>query len=907
MSFTATPGYLRRSGHEVLDRLADDVRRERGGALVVHGEAGIGKTAMLRQALDGVPGLRTLWVNGVEFEMEFAFAALEQLSRPVQDRLDRLGERHRDALETAFGRGAGREADRFAVASAFLGLLSSVAGEGPVVCVVDDAQWLDRASAQALAFAARRVGSEPVGVVFAMREPKAVPEIVGLPQLALTGLGDQTARELLASKVPGLLDERVLERILAEARGNPLALLELPSRLGPTGLAGGFGLPTPASPPSRIELLYRERLGRLSTAARMLLLVAAAEPLGDAGLLWRAADLLGIPADTADEAEAEGLIELGSQARFRHPLVRSAVYRSASPADRRRAHGALAEATDPVADPERRAWHLARATARPDEQVAAALMCSAERARQRGGAAAEAAFLEQAAALTPDPARRARRHLQAARAKLDAGAFDEALTLIESAQAGPLDEALLVQADRLRGQAAFFQDGAADAVDHLLRAAGRDTGRARLHLLDAVQAGLVVGRSSPASERALSAARQAPPAPADPSTADELLDALVGYLDGDLRTVPVLQRVLADVADPLWERRLSLAGLLAVELWDFGLEERLAAHGVTTARADGSLVVLPVGLWMLALGAAQRGDLPGAVSLLSEADDIASITGVPVHWYAPLQVAAVRGRRDEAEALIARVAAEARRREKGMLAAIADCSTALLANGLAEHRTALAAARRALSNADLPMTSLALPELVEAAVRCGEQAVAEEAFARLSRHAEAAGTDWALGVRAALAALLSDDPERWHREAVSRLTASGMTIWSGRAHLHHGAWLRREGRRRDAREALHTAYALFTGAGAGGFAERARVELAATGDQVAEPVRAALDALTPQELNIARLVATGATSREVADRLFLSPRTIDAHLRGVFRKLEITSRRQLGKALETDGRPRAAG
>lgn len=900
MSSTAASRYLRRSGHEALDRLADGIRLERGAALVVCGEAGIGKTALLRQVLDGAPGLRTLWVNGVEFEMEFAFAALDQLSRPVQNRLDQLSAGHRDALETAFGRREGREADRFAVASAFLGLLSNVACDGPVVCVVDDAQWLDRASAQALAFAARRIESEPVGVVFAMREAKAVPEIVGLPQLVLTGLGDQAARELLASNLPGPLDERVRERILAEARGNPLALLELPRRLGPTGLAGGFGLPTPASPASRIELIYRERLGRLTGAARTLLLLAAAEPLGDAGLLWRAADLIGVPAGAGDQAEADGLIELGSRATFRHPLVRSAVYRSASPADRRKAHGALAEATDPDADPDRRAWHLARAAARPVEQIAADLMCSAERARQRGGAAAEAAFLEQGAALTPDPVRRARRTLRAARAKLEAGAFDEALSLVESAQAGPLDDVLAVQADLLRGQAAFFQEGAADAVGHLLRAAERDTVHARLHLLDAVQAGLVVGRAAPALQRALAAARQAPPAPATASTADELLDALVGYLDGDLRTVPVLKRVLADVADPLWARRLSLAVLLAVELWDFALEERLATHAVSTARADGSLVVLPVGLWMMAVGAAQRGDLPAAVSLLSEADDIASITGVPIHWYAHLQVAAVRGRRAEAEALIARVAREARQREKGMLAAMAHNATAVLANGLAEHRTALDAARRALADADLPMTSLTLPELVEAAVRCGEQAIAYEAYARLSRHAEAAGTEWALGVRAAMAALLSDDPEELHREAVTRLAASGMTIWSARAHLHHGAWLRREGRRRDAREALRAAHTIFTRAGAGGFAERARVELAATGERVSAPVRVALDALTPQELNIARLVATGATSREVADRLFLSPRTIDAHLRSVFRKLEITSRRQLGKALAAE-------
>ncbi|MEV0718965.1 AAA family ATPase [Asanoa sp. NPDC050611] len=900
MSSTPATSYLPPVGHELLNQLVEAVRSGRGDALVVSGEAGIGKSALLRRSLDHVPNLRTLWVNGVEFEMEFAFAALEQLSRPVQDRIGELTVRHRAALEAAFGwQAEGGQADKFAAAAAFLELLSTVAGDEPVICVVDDAQWLDRASAQALAFAARRIGSDPVGIVFAVRDPQAVPEVKGLRQLVLTGLDDQSARQLLTSTLPVPLDERVRERILREARGNPLALLELPTRLGPSGLAGGFGLPTPTSPANRIEHLYRERLGRLSASARTLLLLAAAEPLGDVNLLWRAADHLGVAPDAAEQAEADGLIELGAHVRFRHPLVRSAVYRSATPPERRRAHGALAEATDSLAEPDRRAWHLAQAAARPDEHVAAGLLRSAERARQRGGAAAEAAFLEQAAMLTPDSAHRAGRMLQAARAKLDAGAFEAASGLIESADADALPEPLSVQASLLRAQAAFFQRGAAEAVDHLLHAAERDPARARLHLLDALQAGMVVSRTAPGTQRALAAARQAPPAPAAPSRADQLLDSLVSYLDGDLRTVPTLKRILADVTDPLWARRLSLAALLAVELWDFDLEQRLARHAETTARADGSLVILPVSLWMLAMGSALRGDLPAAVSSLSEADDIASITGVPVHWYAHLQVAALRGRRAEAEALITQVAAEAGQRDKGLLTSIAQYSRAVLANGIAEHRTALDAARLALRDGDLAMTALALPELVEAAVRSGEHAIARQGYERLSEHTEAAGTDWALGVRALMGALLSTEPEGLYREAVDRLAASGTRIGLARAHLNHGVWLRREGRRAAAREALRTAYEHFIEVGADGFAQRARLELAATGERARTPARSAVDALTPQELTIARLAATGATTREVADRLFLSPRTIDAHLRGVFRKLEITSRRQLRGALNT--------
>lgn len=864
--------------------------------MVVRGEAGIGKTALLRHATDGLTDVRLMWVNGAEFEADFAYAAVHQLTRPLHERIEHLPTAQRDALAVALGLGEGDTPSRFAVGLALLGLLSEAAGEQPVVCVVDDAQWLDRASAQVLAFVARRVADESVAFVFGVRDPHLVAELEGLPVLTLPRLSDQVARRLLASSLLGPLDDQVRERILAEARGNPLALLELP-RLGPAALAGGFGLPTPVSPANRIEQNYQQRISLLSEEARTLLLVAAAEPLGHPGLLWQASDLLGIGPQAGPEAEASELIELGGQARFRHPLVRSAVYTAASPAERRRVHGALAEATDPLTAPDRRSWHRAQSLSRPDEEAAVDLLRCAERARRRGGAAAEAAFLEQAAALTADPRLRAERSLAAARAALEAGAFESALTLVEAAEGSPIDTAGRVQAHLLRGRAAFFGDGAADAVGHLVAAADLDPGRARIHLLDALQAGLVVGRSSPAARDALAAARRAPAAAGERSTADELLDALVRYLDGDLTAVPVLHGLLSEVADPLWAGRLSLAALLAVELWDVALEDRLAGRAVDAARAGGTLMVLPVGLWMQAMAAAQRGDLLGAAALNSEADGIAEVTGVPPHWYGRLFAAAVRGADAQARPLFDRVLAESHARRKGMLTATVHAAAALHANGTADHRAALASARSAVADGELGMSSLALPELVEAAVRCGEQDTAREAFAQLSRHASAAGTDWALGVRAALAALLSDDPEELHAEAVARLDAAGLRVWHGRALLHQGAWLRRDGRRGQAREALRTAHGLFTAMGAEGFAERARVELAAAGEQARPAVLGAVELLTGQELNIARLVATGATSREVADRLFLSPRTIDAHLRSVFRKLDVTSRRQLADAL----------
>ncbi|WP_345046361.1 helix-turn-helix transcriptional regulator [Streptomyces rameus] len=893
MDLLPISSYFPPDGRAAIADLIAAARSGRGGAVVVRGEAGIGKTTLLRHVLDAQVGLRVLWVNGAEFEADFAYAAVHQLTRPLHDRIGRLPARQGNDLSVAFGLGEGSAPSQFAVALGVLGLLSEAAGESPVVCVVDDAQWLDRASAQVLAFAARRIGAEPIALVFGLRDPHGVDELDGLPELKLSGLSDQAARDLLASGVPVPLDDRVRERILAEARGNPLALLELPRRLGPAGLAGGFGLPTPASPANRIEQSYRERVSRLSPGARMLLLIAASEPLGDPGLLWRAADLLDVKPEAGTEAEAEELIELGGRSRFRHPLVRSAVYAAASPADRRLVHGALADVTDPQTDPDRRSWHRSQAAPRPDEDVAADLLRSAERARRRGGAAAEAAFLQQAASLTPDPRFRAKRSLAAARAALEAGAFETAITLVDAAEHGPIDDAGRVEAELARGQAAFFRDGAADAVGHLIRAAGLDPGRARLYLLDALQAGLVVGRSSPACRTALQAARQAPVPPGHRTGADDLLDTLVAYLDGDLATVSVLSRMLSDTTDPLWSRRLSLAALLAVELWDFALEERFATQAVTAARSSGALMILPVGLWMRAMAAAQRGALLDASALLGEADGIAEVTGVPVHWYGHLQVAAVRGRAAEARPLIDRVLAESRARSKGMLTAMAHSAAAFYANGVADHRAALESATLALTDGDLSTSSMALPELVEAAVRCGQDAVAREAFARLDEHTRAAGTDWALGVRAALGALLSDEPEALHAEAVARLGAGGMRTWHGRALLHQGAWLRRDGRRRESLEALRAAHDLFTTTGAEGFAERARAELAAAGEQARSVTRGVLEALTGQELNIARLVATGATSREVADRLFLSPRTIDAHLRNIFKKLDITSRRQL--------------
>ncbi len=359
---------------------------------MVRGDSGVGKTVLLEHLAGQASGAgcRVARAVGVQSEMELAFAGLHQLCAPMLGRVERLPVPQRDALRTAFGLAAGPPPDRFFVGLAVLSLLAEVAGDRPLLCLIDDEQWLDHASALALGFVARRLGADPVGLVFAARDPGT--ELAGLPELEVTGLGDSDARALLEAALAGPLDARVRDLIIAETRGNPLALLELPHGLTPAELAGGFGLPGAAPLAGRIEDSFARQLDALPETTRRLLQLAAADPSGDRSLVWRAAGRLGIPVRAGAPATEAGLVEFASQVRFRHPLARSAAYRSASLSGRQQMHAALAEVTDPAADPDRRAWHRAEAAAGPDEEVAAELERSAGRAQARGGLAAAAAF-----------------------------------------------------------------------------------------------------------------------------------------------------------------------------------------------------------------------------------------------------------------------------------------------------------------------------------------------------------------------------------------------------------------------------------------------------------------------------------------------------------------------------------
>jgi DNA-binding CsgD family transcriptional regulator len=895
---------------EALDRLLSNVRAGQSDVLVVRGEAGVGKSELLEHLVLSAAGCRVARAAGNEYEMELAYAGLHQLCAPMLDLRGRLPGPQRDALETAFGLSAGPPPDRFVVALAVLGLLSEVAEEEPLVCVVDDAQWLDGASALALAFVARRLLAERVGVVFAVRESYEVRELSGLPELVLRGLDDRDARALLAATWPGRLDEQVRDRIVAESRGNPLALLELPRALSPEELAGGFGVPDFVPLTNRIERSFLQRIESLPDETRRLLLLAAAEPVGDTTLLWRAAGLLGVGDDAAASAVAAGFIDLGTLVRFRHPLVRSAVYQAAPVLDRQEAHRALAEATDPEADPDRRAWHLARAASGLDETVADELERSAGRAQARGGIAAAAAFLARAAELTPDAARRGRRVLAAAQAKLDSGAPEAAEELLAAAERCPLDELHRARLTRLRAEIVFALRRGSDAPPLLLDAAELleplDAGSAREAYLEALGAAIFAGRLKGAvgPQEAAAAARGAPPAPKPQRPTDLLLEGLVTrFAEGYVAGVAPLRRALDAFGEDAGgdeddiRRWFWLPWLVAGDLWDDELWHELATRAVRLCRESGALNVLPLALGYRALVHLHAGELATASALTQEADAITEATGNAPVKYAALLLDAWRGVEAEALERFDRGLENATARGEGRGIGALGYATAVLYNGLGRYEAALASARRACEYEDLGVFGFSLVELVEAAARSGAHDEAAAALRQLEERTGAASTDWALGLRAWSRALVTDadGAEPFYREAIERLERCRVTVHLARAHLVYGEWLRRENRRQDAREQLRAAHELFGRAGAEAFAERTRRELVATGETARRRTDEARGVLTPQEAQIARLARDGLSNPEIGAQLFISHRTVQYHLRKVFAKLEITSRNQLGR------------
>jgi DNA-binding CsgD family transcriptional regulator len=901
----------------VLDQLVGAVRAGASRALVISGEAGIGKTALLDYVAAQAPGARVVRAAGVQSEMELAFAGLQQLCAPLLDHLDRLPEPQRDALRTAFGVSAGPAPDRFLVGLAVLSLLSEVAAEQPLICLVDDQQWLDRASAQALGFVARRLEAESVGLVFAARRP--TDDVVGLPKLMIDSLRESDARALLDDVLTGPLDERVRDQIVTETRGNPLALLELVRGLTPAELAGGFGLPGRMPLSGGLEESFGRRVATLPAQTRLLMLTAAADPTGDPVLVWQAAGRLGVGSEAAVPAAEAGLLEFGAWARFRHPLVRSATYRWSSPQERQDVHRALAEVTDPAVDPDRRAWHRAQAAPGPDEQVAGELELSAGRAKARGGMAAAAAFLERAAMLTPEPGRRAQRLLAAARAKRDAGVQDEALGLLVAVEAGPHDALRTAEVEQLRGQIATTQRRSGDGARLLLSAARRleplDASLARETHLEALLAAVWAGDPGDPGGvlQAAKTARAAPPAAEPPRAADIMLDAFALRLtEGYAAAAPQLTRgvelVLAltdtdlQAGNWLWPVDASAGQMAAQELWDAGSARALAVRVAQAAREAGALVLLQFALNFLAVFHLLAGELATAAELLEEDRLIAGATGNPPVAYTAMLLAAWRGREAQAAELLEATTREATARGQGRLASFAGYAAAVLYNGLGRHDAARDAAWPAFEQDHLGYGAFLAPELAEAASRTGDAALVRAVLEWLSERTRVTPGDWALGIEARLRALLSGGAaaDSWYRESIERLRRTGLRAELARSHLLYGEWLRRERRRGDAREQLRTAHDLLDAMGIQAFAERARRELAATGETARKRTVETSSELTAQETQIARLARDGLSNPEIGARLFLSARTVQYHLGKVFAKLGITARSQLDRALPGD-------
>jgi DNA-binding CsgD family transcriptional regulator len=886
-----------------LDELLSALRRRESGALVLRGEPGMGKTALLDYASRSCEGCRVISAGGVESEMELPFAALHQLCMPLLDGHERLPVPQREALQTAFGLTSGQRPDRFLVGLAVLTLLSDTAEPQPLICVVDDAQWLDRCSAQVLSFVARRLQAESVLMLFGERDQDQPTELAGLPELVLPRLSDADARELLASSTPGRLDERVRQRIIDEARGNPLALLELPRGVSSASLAGGFAVAGSLPLASRVEASFRRRVDLLPEETQRLLLLGAAEPTGDPMLLWQAAAVLGLPIEAAAPAEAAELISVGTRVTFRHPLLRSAIYTSASGDKRRSAHRALAEAIDAERDPDRRAWHQAHAALAPDEEVALELELSAGRAQARGGIAAAAAFLQRAVALTVDPARRADRALAAAQATLEAGAFDAALEMLATAEAGPLGELQRARVDLLRGRiasASSFGIGAAQLLQAARQLEALDVDLARETYLEALGAALAAGELARAGTlRDVSrAVRSAPPTAHEPLASDLLLDGLAQLVaEGLGPAAPTLRKAVSAFRED--EKVLQFGGMAAraaATLWDVESWDAVITRQVQLARDAGALAQLATALQGKAIVVAWSGDFSGAASVIAEADAVNGATGIRIASYGGMLLAAYQGREAEASALFTTTIESASASGEGNGVQFANWATAVLFNGLGRYGEALVAARQASDAArEFLISHWALAELVEACVRSGNSGLASEALQRLVEAPSASGADWGLGIVARSRALVSEDEaaEALYLEAITRLGRTPLRPELGRAYLVYGEWLRRENRRIDAREQLRTAYEMFVSFGADALAERTRRELLATGEKVRKRNDETRGQLTAQEEQIARLATDGHTNQEIGAQLFLSPRTVEWHLHKVFTKLGVGSRMQL--------------
>ncbi|WP_405584877.1 AAA family ATPase [Streptomyces sp. NBC_01190] len=926
--------------HEELRVLTDVVAGVRDGmssALVLGGEAGIGKTRLLDHLAEASKDLRVVRAAGAESEARLGFAALHRLLRPFLGGLDALPAPQRAALASAFGLLAAPRADRYLVGMAALTLLSDATAAHPLLCLVDDVQWLDRESRDALAFVGRRLGAEAVGLVVAGRDRlPASAAFEGFATLPVRGLTDADAHELLGRNVPGRLDPAVAARIVAETGGNPLALIETADALSPAHLAGTAPLLEPLPVGARLENHFGKLVRDLPAETRAFLVLLSAAPPDDAPLLWRAAGELGVPAKAADAAISAGVLTRGRLAGFRHPLIRSAVYGGADPAERRRVHAALAAVSDPVRSPERRAWHRGEATIGLDDEVAGELDRASELARARGGYAEQAAFLARAAELSGTD--RAVRLVEAARAHLVLGDPATARAMLERA------EPLLVSGDPVRRARAAHTRATTDiyferiggVLSRLLAAAGTvsatDPALTRSMLMEGLLATLCGDHATePRAEFAAAVlalptprptteptpgrdmGRDIGPAmgPARPTSVDLLLRGFaLRVSSGYPAAVPVLRAALAAMGRDReviehGVRPATLALYAAEEVWDDAGGDEAARLVEAHERRIGALGALRSTLVVRSTWELRAGRFAAATACLDEAEDLAAVVGQPSPGLAfRVEMLAWSGQEERARAAADVLLRDlATRHGHGGLGDWARNCLAVLDLALGRYAEAAAHARVAFAHDSAGAVPRVLPDLVEASVRCGDHRTAKEALRRLEERAPLAGTPWALGLLARCRALMADDDqaEAFFAESATLLGRTRVRTDLARTRLLYGEWLRRRRRRADARVELRTAHEMFAGMGAAAFADRARVELLATGERARKRTVRTEHDLTPQERRIAGLAVSGSTNAEIAARLFITRSTVEYHLNKVFRKLDITSRRQLRSVLDDEG------
>ena len=899
----------RRTERAAIDRVLNAARSGLSGTLVLRGGPGVGKSTLLQYAVEAAPDLRVCRIAGVESEISMEFGGLHQLLVPCLPQLGDLPPPQRGALRVAFGQEAGPPPEQFLVGLAALTLLSRAAEEQPLLCIVDDAHWLDPESAQVLGFVARRLYADRVGLIAGVGEPAAQPVFEQLPTITVDGLPDAEARELLCSVAGGALSAQAVDRILADTRNNPLALVELGTQYTADQLSGRAVQPEPLPLGQRLQEHFLRQVRSLPPDAQAFALLAAADPGGDRARLWHTAAQAGIDPEAASAETAEaGVLEFpGSSVRFRYPLLRSAVYHGANVVDRRQAHRTWSKESHPNL----RMWHLAAAAITPDEELAAELQHTAERAGTRGGYAARAALLRRAADLTPDDARRAEREVALAEARLMAGDPAGAQKILDGALPRLISVTARCRAQRLHGAICFAQGNAAEAARILASAAqavAGDDRMARDTMLMALQAAIWAG---PAQTREIArAARAFPPVPfASASVADLLLDGYsarftLGYQACVEPFRAAVAALLADDLDPaVGLRWFALGTAAAGSLWDDQAAFELSGRWEKMARAAGAFTTLPVALVFHAVSESMAGHFREADTKWASMLEVLAMSSGPgvlgVNSRGSGLLFAYRGRLTEARATGLAQVRESAARGQGGPADIGRYIVALAGLLGGDYPAAMSYAQTVIDNDPAYTAEGALPELIEAAVRAGDYEAAATARKTLSERALAAGTPWALGLHARCEALLAEgaDAEGYYLESISQLRRCRMAVDLARAHLLYGQWLRRAKRRRDARHELRTAHDMFAAMGADRFAEQAAAELRATGERArARTPETAVD-LTPQETRVADLAAAGASDSEIAAQLFISPSTVDYHLRKVFRKLHVTSRTQLTSRL----------